>query len=51
MTRYTVEVYRKDHLYPDRLLTSFSLGRIQRRMEHLRIEGFSPRLIRSEGKL
>jgi hypothetical protein len=42
MTRYNVQVFRKGSLYPDRGISSISLGRILRRIDHLEMEGFEP---------
>lgn len=45
MTRYTVKVFRGASFFPDRTLKTHSRGRADRRMEHLRAEGFSPKLV------
>lgn len=45
MTRYIVKVYKGCSYYPDRKLQSVSRGRVDKRMEQLRREGFEPKLI------
>lgn len=45
MTRYTVKVYKGASFFPDRTLKTHSRGRADRRMEHLRAEGFTPKLV------
>jgi hypothetical protein len=43
--RYVVRVYRGPSYYPDRTLQTHSRGRADRRMEQIRAEGFTPKLI------
>jgi hypothetical protein len=44
VTRYVVRVYKGCSYYPDRKLQSLSRGRIDRRMEQLKAEGYEPKL-------
>jgi hypothetical protein len=49
MTRYLLRVYRGSAYYPDKRLESLSRGRLERRAEQLRHEGFSVRMLTITG--
>lgn len=48
MRRYVVKVYKGCSYYPDRDKQTLSRGRADRRIEHMRAEGFSPKLVTVE---
>jgi hypothetical protein len=45
MTRYLLRVYRGTTYYPDKQLHSHSLGRLERRAEQMRREGYGVKLL------
>ena len=45
MTRYLLHVYRGSSYYPDKKLQSLSRGRLERRAQQLRREGFRVQLL------
>jgi hypothetical protein len=50
MTRYLLKVYRGSSYYPDKTLESLSRGRLERRAEQLKHEGFSVTILVVAGR-